>query len=214
MWSSSETLRLLVYEGNPNAREMLLRSSWSLGARLFRAVHRIDASYAARSWRDALAWLTSYRGDEPIAEIQVWSHGKWGCSLFGDERLTERAFDRGSSLRDGLGALRSRMLGAAGSLVWFRTCETFGADAGHRFAERVAGELGARVAGHTYAIDVLQSGLHGLEPGDSPRWPTSEGLARGTPTSPEQALASSLTAPNTIHFLQREVPAAWFQSVQ
>jgi len=204
------SLRLLVYDGNPKAGERLLRSAWSRGAHVYRALGRIDAHHGARSWRDALDWLTSFGGAEPIAEIQVWSHGKWGLALLGDDAITARAFDRGHPLRAPIDALRARMLPRGGSLVWFRTCETFGAEAGRRFAERVAGELDARVAGHTYVIGALQSGLHGLLPGAAPHWSPAEGLASGTPAAPERALGSSPSAPNTIHFMHGRVPETWF----
>ncbi|MGH7294356.1 MAG: hypothetical protein ACRELB_05465 [Polyangiaceae bacterium] len=205
-------LRLLVYDGTSKPGERLLRTAWSRGARLYRGLRRIDAHHGAASWSDALDWLTSFGSAEPIAEIQVWSHGKWGLALIGDDALTARAFDRGHALRPRMDALRARMLPRGASLVWFRTCETFGAEAGRRFAERVAGELDARVAGHTYVIGALQSGLHGLVPGATAHWPVSEGLASGSPAAPERALVSSPSAPHTIHFMNGRVPEEWFRS--
>jgi hypothetical protein len=205
-------LRLLIYDGTPNERERLLRASWSTGARLYRALGRIDAYHGARSWSDALDWLTTFRRGEAIEEVQLWSHGHWGRALLGDEVLDERAFDRGHRLRDRIERLRARMLPPGRSLFWFRTCETFGAHAGQRFAERIAGELDACVAGHTYVIGVLQSGLHGLRPGERAHWSEAEGLKEGTPAVPKEAFSSSSTAPNTIHFMDGRVPEAWFGS--
>ncbi|MGB1700273.1 MAG: hypothetical protein ACPHRO_09985, partial [Nannocystaceae bacterium] len=91
--------------------------------------------------------------------------------------------------------------------LWFRTCETFGAQPGHDFARHLAAHMGARVAGHTYIIGPLQSGLHLLAPGQRPAWSDSEGLAEGTPQAPLRARWSSISAPNTITCLRRSLPA-------
>jgi hypothetical protein len=68
-------LRLLVYDGNPHPREKLLRASWASGARVYRALGRVDGHHGARDWGDALAWLAAFRPDERISEIQMWGHG-------------------------------------------------------------------------------------------------------------------------------------------
>jgi hypothetical protein len=105
--------------------------------------------------------------------------------------------------------VRDRMLPADQGLWWFRTCETFGARAGHRFAGAFSDFLGCRAAGHTYIIGHWQSGLHSLGPGEEPGWPDDEALVDGTPDDPERASWSTRSAPNTITFLHGQVPAGY-----
>lgn len=167
---------------------------------------RIDASRGVESWDEAFEWLASHR--EPIREIQYWGHGKWGRLL-----VREDAFDADSLAgrhRDGIAAVRERL--APDALVWFRTCETFGAHAGHDFAQRLADTLGTRVAGHTYIIAYQQSGLHGLAPGMRPDWSPEEGLVEGSAHDPKRALWSKRSAPNTVTALTGTIPPNWFTS--
>ncbi|HWL85382.1 MAG TPA: hypothetical protein VNO21_06250, partial [Polyangiaceae bacterium] len=168
--------------------------------------------HGAIDWADAFAWLSDFRAGEPIAEIQYWGHGKWGTVFVAQDAWNVHAFDLAHPHGEVLASLRARMLPEARSLVWFRTCETFGARAGHAFAVRVSNFWGARVAGHTHVIGALQSGLHGLRPGELPRWSDAEGLARGTPEAPLLAKGSSPKAPHTIHFMNNAVPDPWFES--
>ncbi len=99
---------------------------------------------------------------------------------------------------------------APGALIWFRTCETFGARAGIALAERLADFTGARVAGHTHIIGLHQSGLHGLAPGQRADWAEDEGLLEGTPESPQRARRSAPWRTNTITCFASSVPARWF----
>jgi len=131
--------------------------------------------------------------------------------MIGGDVLSEESLRAGHPHFEALGALRERWLPDAGSLIWFRTCETFGADRGKSFAERLTDTLGVRAAGHTYVIGVLQSGLHGLGPGVTPSWPSEEGLKHGTGAEPSQAWMSTASAPNTIHFMNGAIPAEWFE---
>jgi hypothetical protein len=202
------SLRLLIYDGNTKKGETALRSSWSAGARLYRALRRIDRFIGARSWAEALAWCDAQ--EAPIAEVQFWGHGRWGQALLGDEALSLASFAQKHPHRAHLDALRRRLLPDGASLIWFRTCETFGASRGIAFAKALTRALDARAAGHTHVIGALQSGLHGLRPGAEPNWSASEGLLRGTPDAPQAALASSAAAPNTVHFMTPAVPAEWF----
>jgi hypothetical protein len=208
--SDMNGLRLLVFDGTPKAGETPLRTAWSVGARVYSTLGRIDAYHGATSWADALAWLSRVGEGAPIAEVQYWGHGKWGALFIGGDTLTAAAFQREHAHAPALAAVRGRMLPDAQSLVWFRTCETFGADAGHVFAVTVSRYFGARAAGHTHVIGVLQSGLHGLRPGEEPYWPPTEGLARGTADAPLAAHGSSSKAPNTLHFMNGAIPPAWF----
>ncbi len=204
-------VRLLVFDGTPKAGEKALRSAWSVGADLYRSLGWVDESFGAKSWTEALAWLASVRGDVAIREVQFWGHGNWGTARIAEDVLSENSFSRGHAHREGLSRLAQRMAKATAPLLWFRTCETFGAQRGQRFAERCASELNARVAGHTFIIGALQSGLHGLAPGAKPSWSASEGLVAGDAERPLSAAWSSLKAPNTIHFMNHEVPERWFE---
>jgi len=96
-----------------------------------------------------------------------------------------------------------------GALVWFRSCETFGAAAGRDFARRLTDFFGCAAAGHTFVIGYWQSGLHRLEPGQPPGWAANEGIARGSPDRPELASSSSPRAPNTITCFTGKVPEGW-----
>ena len=190
-------LRLLVHDA---VGRDALRMAWRTGAPVYRALGRIDASYGARTWAEALLWLGSVRTREPIDEIQYWGHGKWGCALVGDDVLDARALQPDHAWEPLLRAIRVRLSGPD-ALWWFRTCETFGADAGSAFAVAWSRYFGCAVAGHTYVIGAWQSGLHLLRAGAAPDWAPSEGLAAGTPAAPIDALASTRAAPSTIHFL-------------
>lgn len=200
--------RVLVYDGSPRRGETPLRRAWSVGARLYAALGRVDAHRGARSWIEALTWLTTVSPHEPIDELQFWGHGRWGLAKIDREELSARSFLREHPHRPLLDALGARL--APRALVWFRTCETLGANAGLAFAKTCSEELGARVAGHTFVIGAWQSGLHGLLPGAAPQWDPEEGLRRGTSQSPIEAHTSSAWAPHTIHFMNGRVPEDWF----
>jgi hypothetical protein len=194
--------RLLVYDRTCRRGRRGLSPVWATGARLYQRLGRIDASRGVASWDEALAWLV---GHDAISEIQYWGHGHWGCALVGRDVF---GVDTLAHYADELAALRERL--SPNALWWFRTCETFGARAGHELAMRLADALGARVAGHTYVIAFQQSGLHGLYPGMRPDWSVDEGLADGTPEAPRRALWSRPWAPRTITALTGRVPEAWF----
>ena len=196
-------MRLVVYDKTCVKSRGHLTPVWAAGARLFRRLRRIDDAQGVESWDDAFTWLASQK--TPISELQYWGHGKWGEALVGDD-----CFDVSSlkHRRANLEAVRERL--APGALVWFRTCETFGAEAGHDFAQRLSEFFGTRVAGHTYVIGFHQSGLHGLAPGVKPDWNADEGLALGTPAKPVRAKWSKPWAPRTVTALSGRVPASWF----
>lgn len=200
--------RLMVYDRTCLGRPFLpgLTHSWIAGAWIYRGLGRLDASIGVDSWHQALQWLANR--DQPIAEIQFWGHGKWG-QLFVDQGcLSAEDLEPGSPHHDALAAIRERLVGPQ-ALWWFRSCETFGAQAGHRFARAWTDFFGCRAAGHTYIIGPWQSGLHSLAPGDEIHWSASEGLKEGDPEDPQRAQWSRFSAPNTIHFLQGHVPAGF-----
>jgi hypothetical protein len=194
--------RLLVYDRTCRRGRRGLSPVWATGSRLYQRMGRIDAALGVASWDEAFAWLAR---QESIEEIQYWGHGRWGRALVGDD-----VFGLDTLARYALELARVRERLVPNALVWFRTCETLGARAGHDFAMRLADSLGARVAGHTYIIGFHQSGLHGLYPGMRPDWPADEGLADGDPDAPRQALWSRPWAPRTITALAGRVPQAWF----
>ena len=190
-------MRLLVFD-----RTDRLTPIWATGARLYRRLGRIDETRGVTSWDEALAWLASHEG---IREIQYWGHGKWGRALVGDDSF-DAASITGRHARV-LAALRERL---AGATMWFRTCETFGAHAGHDFAQRLADTLDARVAGHTFIIAFHQSGLHGLTPGMRPDWSADEGLREGSADDPRRARWSKPWATRTVTALTGTIPPEWF----
>lgn len=200
-------LRLLIYDRTCKGTALPgLSTAWAAGARLYRARGLLDASHAAASWGEALHFLATEQPGRPLVEVQFWGHGKWGDARIASEVLNERALVRRHALYPELLRVKARL--APRALWWFRTCETFGAERGQRFATAWTDFLGARAAGHTYVIGFWQSGLHALDPGARPEWSTEEGLARGTPRAPEQALWSKPGEPHTITCLQGALPEA------
>jgi hypothetical protein len=199
--------RLVIYDRTCVSGKRGLSPVWAAGTRLYRTLRRIDEARGVASWDEALGYLAEQR--EQIAEIQYWGHGKWGRALIDRESFDAEAIRTKRPLLD---AIRERLTPDA--LVWFRTCETLGAEAGHSFAQRLADTLGARVAGHTYIIAFHQSGLHGLAPGMRPDWPADEGLREGTPSDPRQARWSRPWSPRTVTALTPAVPPAWFSSAR
>lgn len=216
MVAAKPPLRLMVFDRtcHDEARFVGLSTAWSAGARLYRALGRLDGAFGITSWAEAFDALLGVDPTRPIAEIQYWGHGRWGRAMVDRDVFDAAALREGHPLHARLAALRERLLPEAGSLFWFRTCETFGARRGHDFASRLADHLGARVAGHTFVIGATQSGLHGLHPGRTPDWSAAEGLAEGTPEDPRRAAWSGARQPNTISFLHGAVPPEWFSSTR
>ena len=212
--SDNAGLRLMVYDRTCVAKHIPvgLSTAWAAGSVLYRGLQRLDAAFGATSWDDALAWLAAHEPERRIAEIQYWGHGRWGRVYIAKDVLDASAFaaSSGHPLSSRLAAVRERLLPGAEALVWLRTCESFGAAAGHDFAARLADGLGARVAGHTFVIGALQSGLHGLLPGHTPDWPADEGIAEGTPEKPARAHGSGIRRPHTITCFEGAVPPSWF----
>ena len=205
MTAEAGGLRLVIYDATQRLRKpRALGWSWQYGTHLYRALGRVDGAYGASSFAEAFAWLSRFESSRPIAELQFWGHGKWG-RIFIDRQMLDRRWllpehEHYPQFR----ALRERL--APDALFWFRTCETLGARAGQDFAAALGDATGARVAGHTYVIGFLQSGLHCLQPGDKAHWSATEGLASGSADAPEKALSSTADAPNTITCLTGAIP--------
>ncbi len=199
-------LRLMIYDDTCRGAPGLpgLTHSWWAGARLYRALGRLDAWKGVRTWQEGLEWLAAFSPEHSIAEIQFWGHGKWGGAFVDRRPLDASALSPGHALHPLLRAVRDRL--APNALWWFRTCETFGAAAGHRFARAWTDFFGCRAAGHTFIIGPWQSGLHSLSPGEAPGWSVTEGLKEGTPDAPGRARWSHPFAPNTITCFHGALP--------
>src|SRR6186713_650564 len=159
-------LRLLVYDATQRDRApRALGLAWQAGSYLYGGLGRIDAAYGARSWADAFGFLAAHGPGRSVGELQFWGHGKWGRAFIDGESFDRRSLAETHPLAARIAAFRERLEPEA--LVWFRTCETLGARAGHDFASALADHFGARVAGHTFVIGFYQSGLHSVSPGAS-----------------------------------------------
>lgn len=204
-------LRLMIYDATcrNRPRPVGLSHIWRAGALLYGGVRRLDRSRGVSSWAEALTWLAEVEPGRTIAEIQYWGHGKWGRPLIDRQPLERAALAPNHPLHGQLRAIRRRLAPGGEALWWFRTCEAFGARAGHEFARDWSDFFGCRTAGHTHIIAFYQSGLHTLRPGQTPDWPEDEGLLRGSPTASQQARPSSRWAPNTITCLHGVIPAAY-----
>lgn len=207
----STPLRLMVYDRTCAKRGVGLSTAWFAGSILYRGLRRLDAAFGARSWDEALAWLATYEASRPIAEIQYWGHGRWGRVLVDEDVFDASALKPGHRLYRSVLAVRERLVPNGEALVWLRTCEAFGARAGLDFAERLSEGLGARVAGHTFIIGAIQSGLRALLPGRRPTWSADEGVAEGTADKPLRAHASGPSRPRTISCLSNQIPEHWFE---
>lgn len=207
----SEPLRLMIYDRTCTGRRALpgLTHAWRAGAWIYRGLGRFHAWQGASSWAEALGFVAEVAAASPIASVQFWGHGKWGEARIDREVLSAASLRPSHPHHRSLAAIRERLLPDAGSLWWFRTCETLGARPGQDFARRFSEFMGARVAGHTYIIGPWQSGLHSLAPGEAPGWSVTEGLVAGTPERPERALWSRRGEPHTIHCLRGDLPAGY-----
>lgn len=186
-----------------------LSHAWWSGAHLYHSLGRIDAWRGVESWEEAFDWLATVAPDRPIAQVQYWGHGKWGHARVGDQVFDIQALRRGHAFHGPLQRVAARMLDGDRGLWWFRTCETFGARPGIRFARAFADFLGCRTAGHTFIIGHWQSGLHTMMPGGEAYWPDDEGLRAGTPEEPKAAYWSRAWRPHTINFLQGAIPQGY-----
>lgn len=207
----SKGLRLMVYDRTCRGKVARpgLSHAWWAGAQLYRSMGRLHAYRGVDTWEEALTWLAEFRADQPLAEVQYWGHGKWGSARVRDQVLDRQALEADHPLHGPLAAVRDRLLPGDQGLWWFRTCETFGARPGQRFATELSEFLGSRVAGHTFIIGHIQSGLHSLLPGQRPYWSEHEGLREGSADDPQRAYWSRWRAPNTITCLRSDVPKGY-----
>lgn len=200
--------RLMVYDRTCGGRWGLpgLTASWRVGGVLYRALGRLDDWKGVASWPEALDWLLERSREQPIAEIQFWGHGNWGCVLIDRVPMDVRALEPGHPWHARLAELRERLVPGGSALWWFRTCETFGTARGHAFAKAWTRFFGCRAAGHTYVIGPWQSGLHSLGPGEEPHWPVEEGVPAEARSGMRHAQWSGPRVPNTITCLHGRIP--------
>ncbi len=198
----SGALKLMLYDRTCRGGRVMpgLSHAWSVGGMLYKRLHRIDAWYGAASWAEGLDWLLDASRGGSIAEIQFWGHGKWGGLWIEDELLTIAALEPDHVHHARLAAIKSRL--AVDALWWFRSCDVFGTQRGHDFARAWTRFFGCRAAGHTYTINILQSGLRVLAPGAEPDWPLDEGVVPGL----DHAATSSVLAPHTITCFHNAIP--------
>ncbi|HEY3243948.1 MAG TPA: DUF4347 domain-containing protein, partial [Phycisphaerae bacterium] len=152
-------VRLVIFDATQRGRWLLpsLSFIWAVGARLYRRLGWFDHFKSASTWDEALRWAAEIAPGAPLAEIQIWAHGKWGSARMAREELNVASLQEGHPHHEQLLRVRARLLPDGQSLWWFRTCETLGAEPGQRFAAALAQFLNCRVAGHTYRIGFFQS---------------------------------------------------------
>jgi len=194
-------MRLMIYDRSCRGGWLSpgLSHAWSAGGVLYRALGRLDASFGARSWAEALDWVLDQA--QPIREIQFWGHGEWGGVWIDEELLTIAALEPSHYLHERLVKVKSRLVPHE-ALWWFRSCDVFGTQVGHQFARAWTRFFDCRAAGHTRQIMFFQSGLHALRSGEEPSWPQDEGVVDGL----WHGAASSAFAPRTITCLHNKVP--------
>jgi hypothetical protein len=186
-------------------RTLGLSPVWHTGALFFGALGGVDAWAGVSSWTEALTWatrMTDERG-KPIRSLELWGHGGWGSMQMGPTRLDREALGRTHALAPALDAIAERL--EPSGLFWLRCCSAFGGR-GRRFAEDLALRLRVRVAGHTYVIHALQSGLHKLDPGERADWDEREGV-RFEDGIAKGALSSTFGAPRTVSCFARRLPS-------
>ena len=193
-------MRVMVYDATDTRPGPEMLDAWRLGSAVYRATRAVDSVFPAKSWTEAIMWLI---GLGPVDEVQVWGHGGPGAAYIGKSVLVGDGLDTklpGGSVHHA-GVLRAVHVKR---LFWLRTCASFAGRPGRRFATDLSRALRCRVAGHTYNIGPLQSGLHSVRPNEVPSWDEGEGWdAFG------KIKSSTPWAPNTISMFHSSFPDRW-----
>jgi hypothetical protein len=175
----------ILYDKSGERPELELSDAWWLGSTAYWGTRRASHVLGARDAAEAINWLEDL-GE--IDELQFWGHGKPGKFFIGREVMTPQRLAR----------VRVR------GVFWIRACASFAGLKGHNLALDLADALDCKVAGHTFNIGPLQSGLRTLSPGRRPSWGLREGLdAAGKPKG------SALWHPRTITVLHTSIPRGW-----
>jgi len=181
-------MKIILYDSSPNGA---LGWSWAVGS------YRPGwTRVGARTWHESIKkLLDAVPPGTRVKELQIWGHGQPGEPMFNGLTAPPMFWNRLTTIV------------MADSLVWFRSCSVFFGRKGQAFAERMANELGCRVAGHTRIIGPWQSGLCSLSPNgkqpffaqDGYRW-LAEDWRKNT---------SARREPRTIFCARMAVPEAW-----
>jgi hypothetical protein len=202
--TDSNPIRLMIYDATCSGVGLRpgLADAWRWGGRLYRMLGRFDAWCGVSSWAEAFDWLAAINRERPIGEIQFWGHGQWGGLWVGEELLTAEYLADDHWMHDKLVAVKRRLISGDRALWWFRSCDTFGTSIGHEFAVGWSRFFECQAAGHTHTIHFWQSGLHLLKCGDTPSWPSEEGVVKGL----AHARESHPLRPRTITCLHGKLP--------
>ncbi|MBF0548034.1 MAG: hypothetical protein HQM08_26590 [Candidatus Riflebacteria bacterium] len=207
--NNNAPLRLMIYDRTCRAKTFFpgLSFIWKAGAWLYRSLGGIDYYFGASDWPEALDWLLAISHGRKIIQIQYWGHGEWGLAKINKEKMDISSLKTEHPLNSRLKKLRERVIPGK-TLWWFRTCLTFGGEAGMKFSKGWAEFFNCKVAGHTYKIHFRQSGLYCLNPGQIPNWNTKEGFFWSKDGKME-GLESSICANHTILCLNNKFPENW-----
>jgi hypothetical protein len=179
-------VRVLLYDKTDK-----LTPFWAMG----RILSRWDAVIPATSWDDATEKLWDV--PEPVTHLQFWGHGTAGSPVINGSKL-----GLALQLRNFANAARF----TEDSVVWWRACNVFHGEEGHRFARQFAAVAGCSHVGHTRVVSapwpIYQSGGHGLRLGKEPHWSKTEGDGRRGGSGPRM--------PNTCLVTRMTVPESWW----
>lgn len=189
------TLDIMIFDNSDWAGEKLVLS-WITGGKLYQLFHGVEHYKGFSSWKETFEWINQLEPHRKINSIQYWGHGSSGAVWMNDTALNSQSVKEDSDLFSHLQNLCTRL--EPTSLVWFRTCNTFAGELGHKFAKTFSNFLGCTVAAHTYVIGPWQSGLHTIKPDMEPSWPVEEGLTWSKPWTK-----------NTIFCLTGKIPPNW-----
>lgn len=199
---SKETLDIMFYDASDWAGEQL-RLSWVTGGLLYRLFGQLDEVRGCLSWEEALEYLLHVRQGEKINSIQFWGHGSPGHVWIDGRTLSLKTLLPNSVHRHLLEKLKSRL--HPNSVLWFRSCNVGATTEGKEFTKALSEILECRIAVHTHVVHLLQGGLHILEPGQEPSWPSSEGVHMQSGGILKMLWTMPWTK-NNVFFLQSNIP--------
>lgn len=200
-----QKLDLMFYDGSAWAGEVLV-FSFINGGNFYKTFRSVEHHAGFDKWADALTWLTTVESNKKIDSIQFWGHGFPGGIALNGEALKSSSLKPQSKYYQFLLALKARL--KPESVIWLRSCTSFAGSLGKKFAQDLANFFGCKVAGHTFIIGPWQSGLHTLNPGESPSWSDTEGFK----PDKDGLLRTAWSKPwetHTIFCLTGKIPKNW-----